>query len=83
MSPRLLGSREGTERRVMISFRLTRRRDYPVSVRVAYWRQYVWFYLWKWTMPVEWLHVRTIVPVNQARQDYLEKWRACHPRDAA
>jgi len=43
---------------------------------IAYWRQLAWFYLWKWTMPVSWLHRRTIRPVNVARQNYLDVWRA-------
>ena len=49
-------------------------------VRIAYWRQYVWFYIWKWSIPCQWLHVRTIRSVHQARQTYLDVFRAEHPR---
>lgn len=44
-------------------------------VRAAYWRQYVWFYVWKWTMRWPWLHAQTIGPVNHARLDYLDVHR--------
>jgi len=45
---------------------------FPPRVWVAYWRQVVWFYLWKWTRPMPWLHRRTIGPVNAARQAYSD-----------
>lgn len=54
-----------------------------LHVRIAYWQQYVWFYLWKWSMPWPWLHARTIRPVNEARQIYLEVHRAFWPKDRA
>ena len=41
-----------------------------------YGRQWVWFYLWKWTMPYPRVHRRTIRPVNHARQAYLDAVRA-------
>jgi hypothetical protein len=48
-------------------------------VWIAYWRQFAWFYVWKWTRRIPWLHRRTIYPVNHARQSYLDLHREQWP----
>lgn len=51
-----------------------------LRVYLAYWRQWVWFYVWKWTYPVPWLHRLTIRPIATSRQDYLEIHRRLWPK---
>ena len=57
----------------------------PLPVRkcyvwLAYWHQFGWFYLWKWTIPIPWLHRRTIYHVNHARQAYVDAVRRYWPQ---
>lgn len=54
------------------------KRRWPLRLWAAYWWQYGWFYVWKWTIGTR-LHKRTIRPVNQARQDYLDQFRRVGP----
>lgn len=44
--------------------------------RLTYVRYLVWFYAWKWTRSVTWLHRRTIRPVNEAQEAYIAAVRA-------
>lgn len=49
-------------------------------VYLAYWRQWCWFYAWKWTRAIPRLHRLTIRPVNAAREDYLDVHQRLWPK---
>ena len=53
-----------------------------LRVRLRYWHQFAWFYIWKWSMPWPWLHRCTIRGVNEARFAYLESYRRHWPTPA-